>query len=55
MESTKLQVLAPDPFPFRPMTGSALSIANVGTLDFSEFRRGASGLLADSSARNAGQ
>jgi hypothetical protein len=36
----KLQVLARDPFAFRAMTGIALSIANVGTLDFSKFRRG---------------
>jgi len=31
-----LQVLARDPFAFRAMTGIALSIANVGTLDFFE-------------------
>jgi hypothetical protein len=45
----KLQVLAPDPFAFRPMTRIAFSMANVGTLDldFSKFAVGASGLLAD--------
>ena len=40
MKSTKLQVLAPDPFAFRAMTGIALSIATVGILAFSKFRRG---------------
>jgi hypothetical protein len=28
----KVQVLAPDPFAFRPMTRTALSMARVGTL-----------------------
>ena len=55
----KLQVLAPDPFAFRPMTRIAFNMANVGTLDFSKFRRGCErsaggGLVAMPVQRNGG-
>ena len=53
MESTKLQVLAPDPFAFRAMTGIALSIATVGILDFSKFRRGSERSARGRPGRNA--
>jgi hypothetical protein len=51
----KLQVLAPDPFAFRPMTRIALIIANVGTLDFYRFRRECERSARGRPGRNAGQ
>jgi hypothetical protein len=39
---------------FRPMTRIALIIANVGTLDFSKFRRGCEQSARGRPGRNAG-
>jgi hypothetical protein len=51
-----LRVLARDPFAFRAMTGIALiRIANVGTLDFSKFRRAGERSARGRPARNAHQ
>jgi hypothetical protein len=50
----KLQVLAPDPFAFRPVTRIALVIARVGTLEFSKFRRGCERSARGHPGRNAG-